>query len=165
LPKEFKEVRIVYSEFKGHLAYGDASLAGPSKVGPDKWGNKSILRSTFKSKKLFKEIEVDQEAQIIFELQAPHNNEYAGLGWSWVKLFAEEDGELKLNQGKWHLPIYTGTTRPDLTYQGANEMDKAPGVSLCVKLGFPGDKLTKIAGGPETNIVDYLIPNYHQDLY
>ena len=72
---------------------------------------------------------------------------------------------MTLNTGRFHLPIYTGATRPDLTFQGANELDKAPGVSLCVRVGYPGQKLIKAAGGPETNIVDYVIPPYHQDLY
>ena len=57
IPKQFKEVRVVYSEFKGHIAYGEAAVAGPGKVGPDKWGgNKENMRSTFATKKLFKEV-------------------------------------------------------------------------------------------------------------
>lgn len=99
-------------------------------------------------------------------MQAPADKrEFAGLGWTWVKLFAEDGNRMTLNTGRFHLPIYTGATRPDLTFQGANELDKAPGVSLCVRVGYPGQKLIKAAGGPETNIVDYVIPPYHQDLY
>jgi len=140
LPKAFGEVRVVYSEFKGNLSYGEPHMAGPSKVGPDKWGNKEILRAHYTDKHIFRDIDMHGDSQIIFEIQAPNKNEFAGLGWTWLKLFNGQP--LELNEGRWHLPIYTGATRPDLTYLGGSELDKAPGVSLCVKLGNPGDDLT-----------------------
>ena len=45
---------------------------------------------------------------------------------------------------------------------GQHLLYKAPGVSLCVKLGFPGDKLvTEKVAGSHLDLVDYIIPAYH----
>ena len=45
---------------------------------------------------------------------------------------------------------------------GQHLLDKAPGVSLCVKLGFPGDKLvTEKVAGSHLDLVDYIIQAYH----
>lgn len=99
---------------------------------------------------------------MVFEVQAPQGSGWAGLGWSWVKIFTDEH---ELNTGKWHLPVYQGATRPDLTHLGGGELEKAPGVSICVRIGNPGDEISKEEGGSMTNIVEYIIPPYHKDSY
>lgn len=52
----------MYSEYKGHISYGDPVQTGSSKVGPDKLGNPDILRSHFISKEKFKDIVANGES-------------------------------------------------------------------------------------------------------
>ena len=94
-------------------------MVGPVNVKFDK-NNKKATKVMLNFQEVLKGIEEHKDAQIIFELQAPDGGNLAGLGWTWVKLFTEAyPGQpLEFNHGRWHLPIYTRTTRPELTAEG-----------------------------------------------
>ena len=68
IPKQFSEVKIVYSEFKGGIAYGEkAPEVGPCKVRshPD---NKKIKRTIIGSYNEMREVRLDPDVQYIIEL-------------------------------------------------------------------------------------------------
>jgi len=84
---QFKSAIVVFSEFRGSVAYGEAGMVGPINVKFDKTKKSAKVMLNFNQ--VMKGIEAHKEAQIIFELQAPDGGNLAGLGWTWVKIFTE----------------------------------------------------------------------------
>jgi hypothetical protein len=98
---------------------------------------------------------------MIFELQAVDPSQpsgFTGIGWTWVNLFFEGS---EICYGKWNLPVYAGATRPDLTSNALN-LKKAANVSLCVRIGLPGDQILKEEVDVVADTSQYIIPIYHQ---
>lgn len=81
------------------------------------------------------------------------------MGWTWVDLFQGRSKELW--SGRWCLPVYAGATRPELTSSGGVGLEQAPGVTLCLRLGIPGDRLFQGKADHLTQPADYVVHPAH----
>ena len=83
-PKQFPEIKVVYSEFKGSIAYGQPGEAGPVKVKSDP-NDKKIKRSIFGTSFEMREVRMDPDVQILMEIKGMDGvGGEVGLGWTWL---------------------------------------------------------------------------------
>ena len=84
---------------------------------------------------------------------------FTGLGWTWIDLYAKELDQLR--SGSWSLPIYSGPTRPAVAQGKGRRPSFAPGVTLSVRLGHPGDSVFRGQALNYINLERAPIPKEH----
>jgi len=161
LPQSSKFAQLIFAVSNNTGMVLDPQLVGPQNCEKE---TTSTNQCVIYQNRQIREIVPDAGTNFIIEVQLPETYDdprnYKSFGWTFINLF---DGALKLNRGKFKLPLYKPPIFTNITPSKVDELEPVKAGLMLFRISYPWkDEFSNLRNlEPNMNQGEFVIPSLH----